>query len=187
MFGTYRTLSLFIAIIVIGLFVIKPQFQSAQMVQASIDEYTTTLESIDTYNSRLTELIQKRDALSEEERVRIDALAGANGINPAQVAYNLEQAVRRSGMSLDGLHVYEMQRSAEDRTGSQGVIQASDFTTQDFEITTSGSYAAIKRLLNIIEGSIEPYTVVYLKFANEHEASLLTFTLRVRVYALAAE
>lgn len=187
MFGTYRTVSLFAAIIIIGIFVIRPQFQSAQAVQASIDEYTTTLTSIDTYNQRLSDLIKKRDALSEEDRARIDALSGANGINPAQVLYNLEQATLRSGMSLDGVHVYDVQRTSNERASVQGGIQASDFMTQDFELTASGSYTAIKRLLNAIEGSIEPYTVVYLKFANEHEASLMTFTIRVRVYALAAE
>lgn len=188
MFGTYRTLSLFGAILIIALFVIKPQFESAQTVQASIDEYTMTLQSIDTYNTTLAVLIKKRDALSAEERARIDALAGAGGINPAQVVYNLEQAIQKSGMSLDGMHVYDVQRAQSDsRVPGQSGISASDFLTQDFEITTSGSYSAIKKLLNTIEGSIEPYTVTYLKFVNEHEASLMTYTLRIRVYALASE
>lgn len=185
MLGNYRTITLLISVVLIVLFAAKPQYDAAQVLSDNIDGYKQVLASLETYNTTLEGLLKNRDSLTIDEKKRLDVMVGKDGIDPAQVIYNIEQAVVRSGLSLQGVHAYEVQRPRSDSRASSGIYDG-DFLTQDFEVTMYGSYDSFKRLLAMIEYSLEPYTVVYVKFTNEESSSLMSFTIRVRAHSLTA-
>src|SRR3989344_2365451 len=177
MFGNYRTLTYVALVVILGFFVVRPQWSLVQDLRAGVDEYAAVLANISSYNEQITSLLRRRDALSVTETNRLQQFIGAEGVQAAQIVYNLEQAVYAHGLSLVAVH-----RGAG--IVGAGAISAADFVTQEVELTVSGTYDAFKGFIREIESTLEPYTITYMKFNNENASDILSFTIRVRVSAL---
>src|SRR3989338_235112 len=182
MFGNYRTLTYIALVVILGFFVVRPQWSLVQDLRAGVDEYAAVLANISSYNEQITSLLRRRDALSVTETNRLQQFIGAEGVQAAQIVYNLEQAVYAHGLSLVAVHPFEVQRGAG--IVGAGAISAADFVTQEVELTVSGTYDAFKGFIREIESTLEPYTITYMKFNNENASDILSFTIRVRVSAL---
>src|SRR3989338_282284 len=182
MFGNYRTLTFIGLVVILGFFVIRPQWTTIQTLKTGVAEYSEVLANLTSYNDQVQALLRRRDALTPLEMKRLDQFIATDGINTAQVVYNLEQAVLAQQLSLVALHPFEVQRGVG--TPLAGSICSADFVTQDIELTVSGTYTAFKKFLTTLETTLEPYTVTYMKFSNEDGSTILSFTIRVRVSAI---
>ncbi len=182
MFGNYRTLTFIGLVIILGFFVISPQWTNIRALQTGVTEYSEVLANLSSYNEQITSLLSRRDSLSVAEVERLNKFIAANGINTAQVVYNLEQETFAHDLSLVAVHPFEVQQGAG--VVSAGAVAAADFITQDVELTVSGTYESFKEFAQALETTLEPYTITYIKFSNEDESNIMSFTIRVRVSAI---
>src|SRR3989338_4354753 len=54
MFGNYRTLTYVALVVILGFFVVRPQWSLVQDLRAGVDEYAAVLANISSYNEQIT-------------------------------------------------------------------------------------------------------------------------------------
>ncbi|HYF28750.1 MAG TPA: hypothetical protein VEA36_00080, partial [Candidatus Paceibacterota bacterium] len=144
--------------------------------------YDNALAAAERFRAKEAELDAERRAIPPESLVRLESFL-PDGVDNVQLILDLDALASRTGLTLAGFDVTEMQTTEE--VDPNGIIISDDLPTESIELTTTGtgSYESFRRFLTGAERSLRPLDIASLRITTS-EAGVYTYNITFRLYWL---
>lgn len=177
-----RVLPVVILLVAIGLFLgyVHPTYTGAVAAQrAQIQSYDNALAAAETFRAEESKLIAAQEAISPDDRARIEAFL-PDGVDNVQLIVDLNALASRSGMRLNDFDISEPE---EDEPGRIALETGGAVEHLDISVTAVGTYAAFRDFLEGVEYSLRPMDLVDLSISDS-ETGVYTYGMTFRIYWL---
>ena len=185
------TLSILTAI-VLFLFVVRPQFQEAQLINADISEYQETIEDYQTFNAELAALLDAKNNISITDRERLDMLIPTT-VDNTRLLVDIEALAKKNAL-LFGNVVIESGLGTLGENG-KGVSEtavsntnpvpanSNRLITNNISFALIGTYEQFKHFLSEIESSLSLMEVTKISLSAV-TGRFQQYSVTVQTYAL---
>lgn len=128
---------------------IQPLYADIQDLQGQVDEYDQTLSQVNELQTQLSEKLEKRAQITDNQLSRLDRILPET-IDTVRFLIELDQIAARHGMSVDKV---SFSGAPEAFGGSGGSGGNSSYNTLSASFSVSGSYTDVQDFMRDIERS----------------------------------
>lgn len=176
-----------IIITITGIFMVQPRYQSAQSLQAKINQTNDQIKYRENYFSGLRQVSQELDKY-QESISKIDAALPAkaslptlflflqrtsseNGLILKEISFSSPVPIAATGSSAAGETVGTRQKytGVSEEPIPSKTKAATDIQEVNFQLRLSGSYSALKNFLSSLEKSSKIWEVASLDLSSEEK------------------
>jgi Tfp pilus assembly protein PilO len=151
--------------LVLGFFLVKPQYSDLRAAQSTYDQKDTELASKTAYYDKIKEVDDKLNEYSDVLD-KID-LALPSGYSVPSLFYYFQKTAGNSGLLLEDI--------------SLGDISSGNIKEINVDLKLAGSYPSLISFLSALENAARLSSVKIISFSSSKEG-LFTFELTVAVY-----
>lgn len=172
----------FLFIILIGFFLIWPEYQKFSTLQLEIKAKETELGNIEEYFSKLNQLSQELKDYEGQITKLSSSLLPDSSLTAITLINFVQKASSQNGLILVKIEPFTI-TPPKPLTTSSGASQSQTKVKEiyfDFEV--SGSYSALKNFLNTLEKSAKIIEVENISFSLK-EKEIPTFKLEIKTYS----
>ena len=157
--------------------VIMPKLEDIKMVEDETQEYKKAVENAAAYNSQLAALSSQKNSFTKNQLESIERYLPDN-IDDIAVMADLQSMAERAGLTTVGIGVVENEEGdttmetdsfTYDENGEPVAVEREPLAHRDFQITTEGTYTAIKSLLGYMEFNDYQLEVVDMQFTPKQK------------------
>lgn len=170
-------------VILIGFFLIWPEYQKFSTLRLEIKARETELGYIEEYFSKLQKLSQELKNYESQLTKLFSSLLPDSSLTAISLINFIQRASSQNGLILKKTESFTI-TSPKLPTTSPGVSQPQNKVKEiSFGFEVSGSYSAFKNFLNILEKSAKIIEVENVSFSFAEKEEIPTFKLKIKTYS----
>lgn len=174
--------------IFVCIFIAKPKYGEATLLNTEIGEYKFAIEKYDAYNAKIQELILKRDSVNISDRTKLETLVPEK-LDVTHALVDLEDMALQSNLFVenveadDDLYGLAIDTGEQAQSGDSEGSQNAEIQHADATMSLIGTYEDFKNFLRITEKSLTLMDVTKLSIVQK-EGGIYAFSVTFRTYAL---
>ena len=170
-------------IILVGFFLIWPEYQKFSTLQQEIKAKETELGYIEEYFFKLNQLSKEIENYQSQLAKLSSSLLSDSSLTTISLINFIQSASSQNGLILKKIESFTI-ASPKPATPSPGVSQPTTKVKEiSFGFETSGSYFALKNFLNTLEKSAKIIEVENVSFSFAEKEEIPTFELKIKTYS----
>ncbi|MCF7815726.1 MAG: hypothetical protein K9M10_03330 [Candidatus Pacebacteria bacterium] len=185
-----RTLTPFLSIIIailLFLFFTQPNYEEVKNLQKETEEYVSATEKYNNFNTRIEELLTRKDSIKESQKKMLDLLV-PKSIDDTRTLVDLKVLAEKNGLLFGNVSIEggDIQLQAKSTSGNKAKVSTTgskELVTSDISFEVIGFYPQFKDFLRDIESSLTIMEVVDITFTS-NESRFQQFSVKIRTYAL---
>jgi hypothetical protein len=157
--------------------VIMPKLEDIKIVEDETQEYKKAVENAAAYNNQLAGLSSQKNSFTKNQLESIERYL-PDKVDEIAVMADLQSMSERAGLTTVGIGVVENEEGdttmetdsfTYDENGEPIAVEREPITHKDFQLTTEGTYSAIKSLLGYLEFNDYQLEVVDMQFTPKQK------------------
>lgn len=175
---------LLLAASIVGVVVyVVPTAKTITQLRNEATEYNTILTNARKLEETRDELLKRLNALSPEDRSRLETMLPGS---PENVAFILEASAlaEQNGVTLQNVKVVDSSNDRRTATPGQAQATTDPYGVVTLELTMIGQYPSFTNFLRTLERSLRVVDVTGITFVALDDRTSYQYTVTVRTYWL---